>query len=156
MRLTKVVIKTIYGIIGSPFLWTVQNNLSWILLFLLFSVLTLWGVRHLSYHLPSSLANMAPPFTSSSSSSMSAHHVIVDSGGFISNAPIKDMAPNVYCTQDVVNEIKDKATKQRLQVRCRLVRVFSLYLNRMTVSGHPQANDDVYTALFICLGRTNW
>lgn len=50
------------------------------------------------------------------SSSMSAHHVIVDSGGFIANAPIKDLAPNVYCTQDVVNEIKDKATKQRLQV----------------------------------------
>merc|ERR1719334_1017398 len=60
---------------------------------------------------------MAPPSSSSSpSSSMSAHHIIVDSGGFISNAPIKDLAPNVYCTQDVVNEIKDKATKQRLQV----------------------------------------
>jgi len=55
---------------------------------------------------------MAPP----SSSSVCAHHVIVDSGGFISNAPIKDLAPNVYCIQEVVNEIKDKATKQRLQV----------------------------------------
>jgi len=53
---------------------------------------------------------MAPP------PSVSAHHVIVDSGGFISNAPIKDLAPNVYCIQEVVNEIKDKATKQRLQV----------------------------------------
>merc|ERR1719334_183589 len=56
---------------------------------------------------------MAP---SSSSSSVCAHHVIVDSGGFISNAPIKDLSSNVYCIQDVVNEIKDKATKQRLQV----------------------------------------
>lgn len=54
---------------------------------------------------------MAPP-----PSSVSAHHVIVDSGGFIANAPIKDLAPNVYCIQEVVNEIKDKATKQRLQV----------------------------------------
>merc|ERR1719334_2409229 len=60
---------------------------------------------------------MAPPSSSSSpSSSMSAHHVIVDSGGFISNAPIKDLASNVYCIQEVVDEIKDKATKQRLQV----------------------------------------
>jgi len=57
---------------------------------------------------------MAP--SSSSSSSVCAHHVIVDSGGFISNAPIKDLSSNVYCVQDVVNEIKDKATKQRLQV----------------------------------------
>ena len=70
---------------------------------------------------------MAPP-----PSSVSAHHVIVDSGGFIANAPIKDLAPNVYCIQEVVNEIKDKATKQRLQAnvancRSRFVFVFIIY-----------------------------
>ena len=66
---------------------------------------------------------MAPP------PSVSAHHVIVDSGGFISNAPIKDLAPNVYCIQEVVNEIKDKATKQRLQVNVTCQKLFVKYEN---------------------------
>ncbi|KAF6018660.1 NOB1 [Bugula neritina] len=43
-------------------------------------------------------------------------HVIVDSGAFIRNAPVKDISDNVYTVADVVSEIKDKATRQRLQV----------------------------------------
>jgi len=46
----------------------------------------------------------------------SVKHVVVDSGGFIKNAPLKDIAEKVYSIQDVVNEITDKATRQRLQV----------------------------------------
>lgn len=46
----------------------------------------------------------------------SVKHVVVDSGGFIKNAPLKDIAAKIYSIQDVVNEIKDKATRQRLQV----------------------------------------
>jgi len=46
----------------------------------------------------------------------SVKHVVVDSGGFIKNAPLKDIAEKVHSIQDVVNEITDKATRQRLQV----------------------------------------
>ncbi|XP_013380649.1 RNA-binding protein NOB1 [Lingula anatina] len=43
-------------------------------------------------------------------------HLVVDSGAFIRNAPIKDIGETVYTIEEVVNEIRDKATKQRLQV----------------------------------------
>jgi len=42
--------------------------------------------------------------------------VIVDSGAFIRNAPVKDIGKNAYTISDVVSEIRDKATRQRLQV----------------------------------------
>ncbi|KAL4235177.1 Nin1 binding protein [Mactra antiquata] len=43
-------------------------------------------------------------------------HVVLDSGAFLRNAPVRDIAENVYTVTDVVDEIKDRATKQRLQV----------------------------------------
>ncbi|XP_066290875.1 RNA-binding protein NOB1-like [Branchiostoma lanceolatum] len=43
-------------------------------------------------------------------------HVVVDSGAFIRNAPIRDIAENVYSLHGVVSEIRDKETKQRLEV----------------------------------------
>ncbi|XP_074646707.1 RNA-binding protein NOB1-like [Tubulanus polymorphus] len=43
-------------------------------------------------------------------------HVVVDSGGFIRNAPLHEIGANIYTLPEVVNEIRDKATKQRLQV----------------------------------------
>jgi len=44
------------------------------------------------------------------------HHLVVDSGGFIKNAPVKDLGENVYTIREVVTEIRDKPTRQRLQV----------------------------------------
>ncbi|XP_076470243.1 RNA-binding protein NOB1-like isoform X2 [Babylonia areolata] len=46
----------------------------------------------------------------------SVEHVVVDAGGFIRNAPIREIGEEVYSLPDVVNEISDKATRQRLQV----------------------------------------
>ncbi|XP_045193353.2 RNA-binding protein NOB1-like [Mercenaria mercenaria] len=43
-------------------------------------------------------------------------HVVLDSGAFIKNVKVQDIAENVYTIPEVVSEIKDKATKQRLQV----------------------------------------
>jgi len=43
-------------------------------------------------------------------------HLIVDSGGFVRNCPIHEMAKNAYTVPGVVSEIRDKATRQRLKV----------------------------------------
>lgn len=43
-----------------------------------------------------------------------AQHLVVDSGGFLRNADIQSMGCQVYTIQDVVAEIRDKATRQRL------------------------------------------
>ena len=43
--------------------------------------------------------------------------LIVDAAGFLKNVPLQNLADKeIVTTRDVVNEIKDKATKQRLQV----------------------------------------
>lgn len=42
-------------------------------------------------------------------------HLVVDSGGFICGSPLHDMAENIYTVQDVISEIRDKATRERLQ-----------------------------------------
>lgn len=47
--------------------------------------------------------------------SQKVKHLIVDSGGFICGSPLYDMAENIYTVQDVINEIKDKTTIERLQ-----------------------------------------
>lgn len=49
-------------------------------------------------------------------SQKSVTHVIADSGAFIRNAPLQSIAENIYTIPEVVKEIKDKATLQRLQV----------------------------------------
>ncbi|WAR12767.1 NOB1-like protein [Mya arenaria] len=43
-------------------------------------------------------------------------HVVLDSGAFLRNAPVQDIGETLYTINDVVGEIRDKATKQRLQV----------------------------------------
>lgn len=42
-------------------------------------------------------------------------HVVADSGAFIRNAPLNSIGEKIYTVPKVVNEIKDKATLQRLQ-----------------------------------------
>jgi len=45
-----------------------------------------------------------------------ADYLVVDSGGFIKNAPLRDLGHNIITLPQVVDEIRDKATLQRLQV----------------------------------------
>ncbi|KAL8612402.1 hypothetical protein ACOMHN_008387 [Nucella lapillus] len=49
-------------------------------------------------------------------SSTMVEHVVVDAGGFIRNASIREIGEEVFSVPDVVNEITDRATKQRLKV----------------------------------------
>ncbi|XP_067651419.1 RNA-binding protein NOB1-like [Haliotis asinina] len=42
-------------------------------------------------------------------------HVVADTGAFIRNAPLRDIGEQIYSLPEVIGEIKDKATKQRLQ-----------------------------------------
>ncbi|KAI1285530.1 RNA-binding protein NOB1 [Halotydeus destructor] len=50
-----------------------------------------------------------------STDSDKVEHLVVDAGAFIRGAVLQDIANNVYTIQEVVNEIKDKATLERLQ-----------------------------------------
>ena len=43
-------------------------------------------------------------------------HLVVDSGGFIKNAPIDRLCANAYTIPEVVAEIRDKQTKARLKI----------------------------------------
>jgi len=45
-----------------------------------------------------------------------AEILVVDSGGFLKNAPLRDLGDTIVTLQDVVEEIRDKETRQRLQV----------------------------------------
>lgn len=42
-------------------------------------------------------------------------HLVVDSSGFIHNGPIKNIGKNIYTCKEIVDEIKDKQTLERLQ-----------------------------------------
>ena len=42
--------------------------------------------------------------------------LVVDSGGFIKCVPVEDFADEVVTLREVVEEIRDKSTRQRLQV----------------------------------------
>ena len=44
-------------------------------------------------------------------------YLVVDSGGFIKNAPLREIATHIVTLREVVDEIRDKPTRQRLQVR---------------------------------------
>lgn len=54
--------------------------------------------------------------SSSRSSNPKIRHLVVDSGGFIKNTALQEIGENIYTLPEVISEIKDKATKQRLQV----------------------------------------
>jgi len=43
-----------------------------------------------------------------------AEYLVVDSGGFIKNAPLHQYGEQLVTMYDVIDEIKDKSTKQRL------------------------------------------
>jgi len=45
-----------------------------------------------------------------------AEILVVDSGGFLKNAPLRDLGDSIVTLHDVVAEIRDKETRQRLQV----------------------------------------
>lgn len=45
-----------------------------------------------------------------------ASHVVVDSGAFMKCLTLQDLGETIYSTQEVVAEIKDRQTRQRLQV----------------------------------------
>ncbi|XP_071172735.1 RNA-binding protein NOB1-like [Mytilus edulis] len=49
-------------------------------------------------------------------SQKSVKHVIADAGAFIRNAPLQSIGEHIYTIPEVVKEIRDKATLQRLQV----------------------------------------
>ena len=52
---------------------------------------------------------------SSSISKRVAEYLVVDSGGFIKNAPLHEFGQELITLHEVIDEIRDKATKQRLQ-----------------------------------------
>ena len=43
-------------------------------------------------------------------------HIVADSAAFLKNAPLHELCENVYAVEDVVTEIRDAATRQRLAV----------------------------------------
>lgn len=44
------------------------------------------------------------------------NHLVVDTGAFVKNYPIFDIGINIYTVSEAINEVKDKATRDRLQV----------------------------------------
>ena len=42
-------------------------------------------------------------------------YLVIDTGGFIKNAPLQAYGQNLVTLREVVNEIRDKDTKQRLR-----------------------------------------
>ncbi|KAE9553840.1 hypothetical protein FO519_002928 [Halicephalobus sp. NKZ332] len=46
---------------------------------------------------------------------VNVHHLVVDTGGFIKNAPLIDIGSKIYTLDAVVKEIRDKETRQRLK-----------------------------------------
>jgi len=43
-------------------------------------------------------------------------HIVADAAAFLKNAPLHELCDNVYTVEDVINEIRDAVTKQRLAV----------------------------------------
>lgn len=43
-------------------------------------------------------------------------HIVADSAAFLKNAPLHDMCENVYTVEELISEIRDAATRQRLSV----------------------------------------
>ncbi|KAM4833792.1 RNA-binding protein NOB1 [Thomomys bottae] len=43
-------------------------------------------------------------------------HVVADAGAFLKNAPLQDIGKHIYTIREVVNEIRDRATRRRLAV----------------------------------------
>ena len=43
-------------------------------------------------------------------------YLVADAAAFLKNVPLQDICEEVYTIQEVVNEIRDKATRKRLSV----------------------------------------
>lgn len=43
-------------------------------------------------------------------------YIVADSAAFLKNVPLHDMCENVYTVEEVVNEVRDAATRRRLSV----------------------------------------
>jgi RNA-binding protein NOB1 len=52
---------------------------------------------------------------SSDRSKRVAEFLVIDSAGFIKNAPLHEYGQELITLHEVIDEIRDKATKQRLQ-----------------------------------------
>ena len=48
--------------------------------------------------------------------SIKAEYLVVDSVGFLKNAPLRELATNLVTLTEVVGELRDKETRQRLEV----------------------------------------
>jgi len=48
--------------------------------------------------------------------SVKAEYLVVDSGGFLKNAPLRELGTNLVTLNEVVGELRDKETRQRLEV----------------------------------------
>lgn len=43
-------------------------------------------------------------------------YIVADSAAFLKNVPLHDICENVYTVEEVVNEVRDAATRRRLSV----------------------------------------
>lgn len=59
---------------------------------------------------------MASDFYGSIKTKQNVEFLVVDSGAFIKNAPINDIGLNICTVKEIVNEVLDKNTRERLQV----------------------------------------
>jgi len=48
--------------------------------------------------------------------SSKAEYLVVDSGGFLKNAPLRELGNNLVTLKEVVGELRDKETRQRMEV----------------------------------------
>eukprot|EP00092_Neocalanus_flemingeri_P008169 GFUD01008809.1.p1 GENE.GFUD01008809.1~~GFUD01008809.1.p1 ORF type:complete len:538 (+),score=169.22 GFUD01008809.1:46-1659(+) len=48
--------------------------------------------------------------------STKAEYLVVDSGGFLKNAPLRELGTNLVTLNEVVGELRDKETRQRMEV----------------------------------------
>ena len=51
-----------------------------------------------------------------SSEQVKVKHLVVDSGAFLKNSPLHEIATNVYTTEEVIGEIKSRSAREQLQV----------------------------------------
>ena len=65
-----------------------------------------------------------------------AEYLVVDSGGFLKNAPLRELATNLVTLTEVVGELRDKETRQRLEVM-----PFDMTFRQPSVEGVKKISD---------------
>ena len=48
--------------------------------------------------------------------SLKAEYLVIDSGGFLKNVPLRELGDNLITLPEVIEEIRDKETRRRLEV----------------------------------------